>query len=123
MGKDVVAHEFTHGVIRYSISNLVYQGQSGALNEAFADSMAALVVDDDDWVMGDGLLNGGGPIRSLADPLNGQCTSVPAGNPNACNDPDRWSMRCAWAATTTATTRATATASTPTAASRTRPPS
>jgi Zn-dependent metalloprotease len=35
---DVVAHEITHGVTEYS-SNLVYEGESGALNEAFSDIM------------------------------------------------------------------------------------
>jgi hypothetical protein len=92
VGLDVVAHEFTHAVIRHSISDLVYQGQSGALNEAFADSMAALVVDTSDWLLAEGLLNGQGPIRSMSDPLNGQCDSPngPVGL-SACNDPDRWS--------------------------------
>ncbi|OII66402.1 peptidase M4 family protein [Streptomyces sp. CC77] len=33
---DVVGHEMTHGVVEHT-SNLVYAGQSGALNEAFAD--------------------------------------------------------------------------------------
>ncbi len=33
---DVVAHEFTHGVIDFE-ADLVYQGESGALNESFAD--------------------------------------------------------------------------------------
>jgi thermolysin len=36
---DVVAHEITHGVTEYS-SNLAYEGESGALNEAFSDIMA-----------------------------------------------------------------------------------
>ena len=36
---DVVAHEIAHGVTEYS-SNLVYQGEPGALNEAFSDIMA-----------------------------------------------------------------------------------
>jgi Zn-dependent metalloprotease len=94
VGLDVVAHEFTHAVIRHSLSDLVYQGQSGALNEAFADSLAALVVDTDDWLLAEGLLNGQGPIRSMSDPLNGQCDSPngPVGM-QACNDPDRWSLR------------------------------
>jgi hypothetical protein len=92
VGKDIVAHEFTHGVINTSDSDLVYQGQSGALNEAFADSMAALVVDDDDWLVGDGLVRGRGPLRSLADPSNAQCDS-PNGAPglSPCNQPDRMS--------------------------------
>ncbi|MBK7856266.1 MAG: M4 family metallopeptidase [Bacteroidetes bacterium] len=33
---DIVGHEFTHGVVQYS-AGLVYQGESGALNESFAD--------------------------------------------------------------------------------------
>jgi len=35
---DVVAHELTHGVTQYT-SNLLYQGESGALNESFSDMM------------------------------------------------------------------------------------
>ncbi len=33
---DVVAHEFTHGVVDFE-ADLTYQGESGALNESFAD--------------------------------------------------------------------------------------
>jgi Zn-dependent metalloprotease len=39
-GLDVVAHEITHGVTEYT-SNLAYERESGALNEAFSDIMAA----------------------------------------------------------------------------------
>lgn len=39
-GFDVVAHELTHAVTDYS-ANLVYQNESGALNEAMSDVMAA----------------------------------------------------------------------------------
>jgi len=39
---DVVAHELTHGVQSYT-SNLVYRGESGALNEHFADVFGVLV--------------------------------------------------------------------------------
>lgn len=35
---DVVTHELTHGVTQFS-SNLIYWGESGALNEAFSDIM------------------------------------------------------------------------------------
>lgn len=37
-GLDVVGHEFTHGVTEFT-SNLIYQDESGALNEAFSDIM------------------------------------------------------------------------------------
>ena len=39
---DVVAHELTHGLQAFT-SNLVYRGQSGALNEHFADVFGVLV--------------------------------------------------------------------------------
>lgn len=39
---DVVGHELTHGVQSYT-SNLEYEGQSGALNEHFADVFGILV--------------------------------------------------------------------------------
>jgi Zn-dependent metalloprotease len=38
-GFDVVAHELTHAVTEFS-SNLIYQNESGALNESFSDIMA-----------------------------------------------------------------------------------
>ena len=38
-GFDVVAHEMTHGVTEFT-SNLAYQDEPGALNEAFSDIMA-----------------------------------------------------------------------------------
>jgi len=39
---DVVAHELTHGVVQYT-SRLEYRGESGALNEHFADVFGTLV--------------------------------------------------------------------------------
>ncbi len=39
MGFDVVAHELSHGIIAHT-SQLVYQGESGALDESFADAMS-----------------------------------------------------------------------------------
>lgn len=37
-GLDVVSHELTHGVTQYT-SNLIYENESGALNESFSDMM------------------------------------------------------------------------------------
>ena len=39
---DVVAHEWTHGVTDFT-SQLIYQDESGALNEAFSDIMGATI--------------------------------------------------------------------------------
>ncbi len=38
---DVIGHELTHGVTQYE-ANLVYQGQSGALNESMSDVFGSL---------------------------------------------------------------------------------
>jgi thermolysin len=48
---DVVAHELTHAVTERE-SDLVYQDQSGALNESLSDIFAALI-DSDDWMIGE----------------------------------------------------------------------
>ena len=59
----VVGHELTHGVESFT-SNLVYQGQSGALNEHFADVFGVLVRQwkrgepalETSWVVGEDIL-------------------------------------------------------------------
>ena len=65
---DVVAHEYCHGVTSFSC-NLIYQDQSGALNEAFSDIFGEMVeartTGTTDWINGT-LLNDNG--RSLKDP-------------------------------------------------------
>lgn len=70
---DVAAHEFTHGVIDYTVQ-LEYQFQSGALNESFADVGGALV-DDDDWLIAEDIVVPqywpSGAMRDMADPHNG----------------------------------------------------
>ena len=78
VGQDVVTHEFVHGLIAHHPSNLVYQNQPGALNEALADTLATLVADPQDYLMGEDRIGSKGAIRSLSDP--------PAGG-----DPDRMS--------------------------------
>ncbi|MEL7532620.1 MAG: M4 family metallopeptidase [Bacteroidota bacterium] len=37
VGSDVVGHEFTHGVIRNSLGNLIYIDESASINEGYAD--------------------------------------------------------------------------------------
>lgn len=69
-GLDVVGHEFTHGVIE-STANLVYEGQSGALNESYADIFGTLIAGSN-WTIGGAVVKS--PpyplpyLRSLADP-------------------------------------------------------
>jgi bacillolysin len=76
---DVVAHEWTHGVTDFT-SNLIYQDESGALNEAFSDIMGATVEfnyqpagsgrDQADWLIGEDVyLLPPGYLRSLNNPI------------------------------------------------------
>ncbi len=74
---DVVAHELTHGLTSYS-SDLIYQDESGALNEAFSDMIgtstefffktAGAHAAPADYLIGEDVIRPGA-IRSMADPL------------------------------------------------------
>ena len=69
-GLDVAGHEITHGVVD-NTANLIYENQSGALNEAYADIFGALI-DRGNWTIGETVVKS--PpfplkfLRSLADP-------------------------------------------------------
>jgi hypothetical protein len=60
---DVIAHEFTHRIINSS-GGIDYEGQSGAINESLADTMAA-AVDEEDWVVGEDAFTGG--VRDMSE--------------------------------------------------------
>ena len=75
---DVTGHELTHGVVQYT-ANLEYRGQSGALNEHFADVFGTSVKQwaaketekTANWLMGEICLTGrfkGKAIRSMKAP-------------------------------------------------------
>ena len=76
-GLDVAGHELSHGVIQ-NTANLEYQGESGALNESFADIFGAMI-DRDDWLIGEDVVQTSsfpsGALRSLQDPHNGASTN------------------------------------------------
>lgn len=69
---DVVAHEYTHAVISYIVGDggsVWESGESGALNEAYADIMGALVegkIGTFQWMFGED--TGRGALRNLANP-------------------------------------------------------
>lgn len=85
---DVFAHELTHGVTDFS-SRLIYQGESGALNEAFSDIIGTAAEAyfqpagsgflRADYLVGEDVVTPGG-IRSLA-------------NPGQFGDPDHYNNR------------------------------
>lgn len=65
---DIIAHEYSHCLISYS-SKLVYQGESGALNESFADIFANLaersILGRNNWKLGEDV---GVVMRDLSNP-------------------------------------------------------
>jgi Zn-dependent metalloprotease len=76
-GVDVIGHELTHGVTQFE-ANLVYSGQSGALNESISDVFGIQIkqralgqdVTTSDWLIGADIV---GPalqpaLRSMKDP-------------------------------------------------------
>ena len=69
---DVVAHELSHGVIS-NTANLEYYGQSGAINETFADIFGSMV-DRDNWLIGEDVTkttySPSGALRNMSDPHN-----------------------------------------------------
>lgn len=83
---DITGHEIAHGVTEYS-ANLVYQRESGALNESFSDifgemveytALQALNGGTNDWLMGDDIgIGSTAPLRSMS-------------NPNLYGDPDTY---------------------------------
>ncbi|NIX54533.1 MAG: peptidase M4, partial [candidate division Zixibacteria bacterium] len=69
---DVIGHEFQHGVDQFS-SNLIYQAESGALDESFADIFGTLIEfyvegPNADWLIGAAFALNGVPFRSMSDP-------------------------------------------------------
>jgi Zn-dependent metalloprotease len=71
---DIVAHELTHGVQSFT-SNLVYRGESGAINEHFSDVFGALVrqwrrqesADQAGWLIGVEVLVPAATRRAIRD--------------------------------------------------------
>jgi Zn-dependent metalloprotease len=77
---DVIGHELTHGVTGDEV-NLVYLGESGALNESISDVFGSLIkqytqspkqtANQADWLIGAGLFTqkvNGRALRSMAQP-------------------------------------------------------
>jgi Zn-dependent metalloprotease len=68
---DIVCHEMGHGVVEYT-ANLIYEFQSGALNEAYADIFGACAEfyslgQNGDWLIGEDVTTPGVPGDALRD--------------------------------------------------------
>ena len=70
---DVAGHEMSHGVIQ-NTANLIYEGESGAINEHIAD-VFGVMIDRDDWQLGEDITNSSafptGFLRDMQNPNNG----------------------------------------------------
>jgi len=71
---EVVAHEFTHGLTDYT-SDLIYSGESGAINESMSDVFGKaleyrITPDEFKWSIGESFLETpyANPFRSMEDP-------------------------------------------------------
>ncbi|MDA8693097.1 M4 family metallopeptidase [Saprospiraceae bacterium] len=71
-GLDVAGHEMSHGVIQ-ATANLEYRGESGALNESFADIFGAMI-DREDWLIGEDVIRSGDALRNMQNPHNNAAT-------------------------------------------------
>jgi thermolysin len=83
---DVIAHELTHAVTD-TTADLVYQNESGAINESMSDIFGTLVEyqfnNNPDWLIGEDIYTpgtAGDALRSMADPTTQ-------------GDPDHYSVR------------------------------
>jgi len=75
VGLDVEGHEFTHMVVNNNGNGgLTYQGESGALNESFADIMGTCVEFysgvNPDWNIGEDVVVSASNLRSMSNPNN-----------------------------------------------------
>jgi Zn-dependent metalloprotease len=78
---DILAHEFTHGVTNYA-SNLIYQSESGALNESFSDifgeciqQLKTNVPEGEKWLVGEQVTIESLALRSMRDPQESNLSS------------------------------------------------
>jgi Zn-dependent metalloprotease len=83
---EIVGHEMTHGVVEFS-AGLIYAGESGALNESFADVFGATIrwiynPSAGSWFIGDQICipnQSGQPFRNMANPNQFQCADTYGG--------------------------------------------
>ena len=97
---DVVAHELAHGVTQFT-SGLVYQGESGALNEHFSDVFGTAITQwaageapaEADWLIGDEIMGPdlyGEALRSMAHPGTAYDNPILGSDPQPAHYADRY---------------------------------
>ncbi|MEC4813214.1 MAG: M4 family metallopeptidase [Scytonema sp. PMC 1069.18] len=97
VAKDIVAHEFTHALTTWTVG-LDYSGESGALDESYADIFAILIknfpnrnIEQWNWEIGTGFGTDGSALRSLQYPNQYHTTIFFNGNNQKINHPEHLS--------------------------------
>jgi Zn-dependent metalloprotease len=92
-GLDVVGHELTHGVTEFT-SGLIYENESGALNEAFSDIIGTSI---EYYAASKGLDPAASPDFLIAEDVSLTADAAPGfrnmGDPREDDDPDHYSER------------------------------
>jgi Zn-dependent metalloprotease len=97
---DVVGHELAHGVTQFS-SGLIYQDESGALNEHFSDVFGTAITqwvnqerpEDADWLIGDEIMGPdlfGEALRSMRNPGTAYDNPILGKDPQPAHYADRY---------------------------------
>jgi Zn-dependent metalloprotease len=97
---DVVAHELTHGVTQFTCG-LIYQNESGALNEHFSDVFGTAITqwasdetpDTADWLIGDEIMGPelyGEALRSMRYPGTAYDNPIMGADPQPAHYDDRY---------------------------------
>ncbi len=97
---DVVAHELAHGVTQFT-SGLIYQNESGALNEHFSDVFGTAITQwsngegpaDADWLIGDEIMGPdlyGEALRSMRHPGTAYDNPILGKDPQPAHYKDRY---------------------------------
>ena len=95
---DVIAHEIAHGICQYSVGTegLLYQGESGAINESLSDIWGACVEnwatnDKEIWLIGEDITLSYPCLRNMQDPGS---TNLP--QPDTYGGPNWWDPNDGW---------------------------
>ena len=73
VGLDVAGHEFSHAITEYT-AGLIYQGESGALNESFSDVLGTCIeaytlgINNFNWTIGEDIMVTDPYLRSMSNP-------------------------------------------------------
>lgn len=95
VGLDVEGHEYSHMVINFNGNGgLIYQGESGALNESFADIFGTSIEFysgvSPDWTIGEDVMIAAPYIRNMANPSDNALSFTYMGNNVDFRQPDTY---------------------------------